>query len=470
MAKKLTLDEVIIKIVKKHGIFPFSFDEKTIFINTREKMVLKCNFCNEYIKMSPESLYAGHKCRKCYEKTIGNNLKFTNDEAIMKIISISGIFRFNFDKFVYKDNSTKVVIGCNVCKKYFPVVPASLFKGSGCNNCFRIESGKKRSKSLDNLIKEVIHKRGIFPFSFDDAIYKNNHTEMIVRCNFCKENINISPNALLRNDNSNGCKDCIRKSTIITNKCFIERSIEKYGNRFDYSLTNYIKFDVNITLKCNDCKSIFETNPFCHLRENSKGCCQICFRAIIAKKMTKSQEQFISEAVEEHGHKYDYSKSVYIKGYKKIIITCNDCKNDFEMTPNSHLLGSNCPYCISKRFISKIETEWLDSLNIPKIYRQRHIKLDSRRIVADAYNPKTNTIYEFYGDFWHGNPLLYKPNKINNCQNKKLTFGELHKQTIEREISIKRNGYNLITIWELEWNVANKWKNRSYIKLEQKAT
>jgi len=37
-----------------------------------------------------------------------------------------------------------------------------------------------------------------------------------------------------------------------------------------------------------------------------------------------------------------------------------------------------------------------------------------------------------------------------NAINKK-TFGELYKQTIEREEILKKLGYNLITIWESDF-------------------
>jgi hypothetical protein len=42
------------------------------------------------------------------------------------------------------------------------------------------------------------------------------------------------------------------------------------------------------------------------------------------------------------------------------------------------------------------ENEWLDSLN-----KERQVKL-ANTLLMDMTD--TNTIYEFNGDFWHGNP------------------------------------------------------------------
>ena len=63
-------------------------------------------------------------------------------------------------------------------------------------------------------------------------------------------------------------------------------------------------------------------------------------------------------------------------------------------------------------------------------------------------------IYEFHGDFWHGNPKLYNQISINKRNGK--TYGELYQNTLEREQQIKDFGYNLVVMWEHDWNKINK--------------
>lgn len=36
--------------------------------------------------------------------------------------------------------------------------------------------------------------------------------------------------------------------------------------------------------------------------------------------------------------------------------------------------------------------------------REVVIKISGRIFKVDGFDPIINTIYEFYGDFWHGNP------------------------------------------------------------------
>jgi len=49
---------------------------------------------------------------------------------------------------------------------------------------------------------------------------------------------------------------------------------------------------------------------------------------------------------------------------------------------------------------------------------------------------------------------LYKSEDMN-AVNKK-TFGELYQQTIARETQIKELGYNLVVLWEYDWNKSIK--------------
>jgi hypothetical protein len=68
---------------------------------------------------------------------------------------------------------------------------------------------------------------------------------------------------------------------------------------------------------------------------------------------------------------------------------------------------------------------------------------------ADGYCEETNTVYEYYGDYWHGNPWIYNPQEMNPDAGK--TFGQLFYETCQREAIILRLGYKLVTIWEANY-------------------
>ena len=58
----------------------------------------------------------------------------------------------------------------------------------------------------------------------------------------------------------------------------------------------------------------------------------------------KTTEQFIEEARQVHGNKYDYSKVEYINANTKVCIICSE-HGEFWQTPHNHLMGNGCRAC-----------------------------------------------------------------------------------------------------------------------------
>lgn len=104
---------------------------------------------------------------------------------------------------------------------------------------------------------------------------------------------------------------------------------------------------------------------------------------------------------------------------------------------------------------SRGQIEWLTFLEKSKKITIQHSEnggeysIPSTRFHADGYCKATNTIYEYHGDFWHGNPKLYRSNALNKVSKK--TFGQLYKQTVERESKLKVMGFTVVFIWESDW-------------------
>ena len=152
---------------------------------------------------------------------------------------------------------------------------------------------------------------------------------------------------------------------------------------------------------------------------------------------------------------YDYSKVEYKSARDKIIISCKT-HGDFTQTPNDHLNGCGCQKCGLGNH-SKICIEWLNTImKTEKIFIQhagncgeKTIKINNKNYRVDGFCELNNTVYEFMGDFWHGNPNKYDKNNINPVNKK--TFGELYDETNKRLEIIIKNGYNIITIWESEY-------------------
>lgn len=73
-------------------------------------------------------------------------------------------------------------------------------------------------------------------------------------------------------------------------------------------------------------------------------------------------------------------------------------------------------------------------------------RVDSK--VCDIFLPNLNLIIEYFGDYWHCNPLKYDENYFN--QKKNMTAKEIWNYDKLKIDLIKNNGYNLEVIWESE--------------------
>ena len=85
-------------------------------------------------------------------------------------------------------------------------------------------------------------------------------------------------------------------------------------------------------------------------------------------------------------------------------------------------------------------------MNISKNNRQLRVA----PFLVDGYDPTTNTIYEFLGDYWHGNPKKFNPNDINRVT--KTSFKTLYDDTFIKFNKLKDSGYNVKFIWESDWD------------------
>jgi len=164
---------------------------------------------------------------------------------------------------------------------------------------------------------------------------------------------------------------------------------------------------------------------------------------------TLSQEEFITRFNEIHGNKnYDVSLAHYQNMQTKVQIICSKHGSFWKRPGNLLTLEQGCPECSWWSGTSKSENAWLDQIGIPKEFRQYRIRIGSKILKADGFDPVTNTIYEFYGDYWHGNPLVYNPDNIN--ADTKKPFGQMYQETLQRENLLKSNGYNLIVKWQTQ--------------------
>ena len=132
--------------------------------------------------------------------------------------------------------------------------------------------------------------------------------------------------------------------------------------------------------------------------------------------------------------------------------------HEWEAVISSRTNGHGCPHCCVR--FSKISLHWLGYINSTRDIQYGstetggEFRIPTTRYDADGYCEKTNTIYEFHGDLWHGNPQKYPKDAINPVT--KTTYGELYERTQTKKQKILELGYNYIEMWESDWQRAIK--------------
>lgn len=259
--------------------------------------------------------------------------KITKEEFIKHAEEIHGVGIYDFSKVVYVNNRTPVLIHCNICGSDFLKSPAEFLKhkNRGCK-CQKID---QRITNLETFLKLEIEKYGTDKYSFENSIFINSKTPLLIHCNSCGSDFLKTPYNFL---NGSECQ-CFSK---ITKEIFIKRAEEIYGiGRYGYDEVVYVNNTTPVKIYCPICKEYFYKTPHAFL--DGKLGCRTCALKEKGRKQILSIEEFIKRARKIHGDLYDYSESVYINTNTKIKIKDNETGDIFWQTPQSHLHGYGNP-------------------------------------------------------------------------------------------------------------------------------
>lgn len=175
----------------------------------------------------------------------------------------------------------------------------------------------------------------------------------------------------------------------LNTKKFIEKSNEIHNFKFDYSLLNYKNNRSKVKIIC-PIHGIFEQNAANHLV--GRGCkkCDVFNRTV-------TLDEFVLKSNKIHNNKYDYSLVEYVNNETKIKIIC-PIHGIFEQTPLNHISQKQgCPICKESRGEKEI-SEILKNLNIKF---EREYKFEDCRnknlLPFDFYLLDYNSCIEFDG-------------------------------------------------------------------------
>lgn len=129
----------------------------------------------------------------------------------------------------------------------------------------------------------------------------------------------------------------------MTTQEFIAKAVEKHGDKYDYSETEYFGNAKPVSIRCRT-HGIFTPLANDHLSKRAG-----CPKCAGVKRLTI--EEFIEKSISSHKETFDYSKVVYKNVETKVKIICPN-GHEFEQTPHDHMAGFGCIYCVGRAKIT----------------------------------------------------------------------------------------------------------------------
>ena len=258
---------------------------------------------------------------------------------------------------------------CLDCGYEWTTKPGHILKGSGCPMCMRKQSGLKHRLSPEEFKQRIPKHVKLL------TEYQHYNSEIKCKCKICGYEWATLAKYLLDN---NGCPKC-NKTLRHTTETFKELVAEKSPNI--EVLEEYSTEKIKYHCKCKICGH--EWYPHAIAIKKGQKNCPICAAKEASLRYRKTLEQFIIDAKQTHGDKYDYSKVEYINNDTKVRIICPK-HGEFWQTPGGHLQGHTCPKCnlekmsIARRWTTDQFIEAANKIHNNKYDYNESIYIDKR--------------------------------------------------------------------------------------------
>ena len=285
--------------------------------------------------------------------------RLTQEEVIRRFCEVHGS-RYDYSSVEYKGYDRKVTIICRQHGAFEQEVGVHL-KGWGCPICGDITRARKKKKSTQQFIDEAKRVHGD-KYDYGKTIYRGANKKVIITCREHGDFEQFASQHL----KGCGCPACVGKG-VVTMENFIDLARAIHGDKYGYDRVSFTKVSDKVWINCPK-HGWFQQAVSSHIRR--KMGCQKCANEEKAKERVKSKDEFVRQAREVHGDRYDYSKSVYINTRTKILIICKNCGSEFWQTPQNHISScrpSGCPSCGVKHAADSIRTSlevFIDKANV----------------------------------------------------------------------------------------------------------
>ena len=208
--RRMNTESFLKKAMKIHGTqYDYS---KVEYKNNQTGVVIVCPIHGEFIQL-PQHHLNGSGCPKCHYEKNAETRSLNTEQFIFRAKQIHGE-KYNYDKVVYKNSRTKVLITCPLHGDYYQM-PSLHLQGAGCVKCAIGDRGNHR-----------INIRDIWMEAFNERFSNYHITDFLLEdgssCSYLLDNGNemrITVNKDMY-DFSKDLKSVKRKHLVKISECF----------------------------------------------------------------------------------------------------------------------------------------------------------------------------------------------------------------------------------------------------------
>lgn len=294
-----TREEFITQVESFHGKNRYDYSQ-VVYKNCITKVIIKCNVCLKIFEQTPSG-HTQYGCSYCGRIKANTLITKTLEKFIDEAKNIHGD-KYDYSYVKYINSDTNVTILHNICDFKFEQTPYSHIKGHGCSKCCTKLASQKTRKSQEQFIIDCKNLHGD-KYDYSISYYEGSTIKVKIKCNTCELIFEQIPESHLR---GRGCPECAKLTRTYkktkTNEKFIKQSTKIHGDKYDYSVTEYVNSRSKVNIKCKKCNIVFSQIANDHI--GGSGCprcssslsekqCHSIFESIMYQKFIKVRPKWL---------------------------------------------------------------------------------------------------------------------------------------------------------------------------------
>lgn len=273
------------------------------------------------------------------DKSVTNKKSIKHFETLEHRFNVKHDNMFDYSKSIYVNNSTNIIINCKKHNIEFNQTPNNHLNGQGCKMCGIEKISNSNTFTQQEFLERCVNTHGaIYDYSKVKYNRISEHISII-----CKKHGEFEQTADVHLRGC-GCPKCggesSNKNRITTKKIFTDKSKEKHGDKYDYSLVEDVPGGEKVTILCREHGEFRQTT---HSHMSGAGCPK-CKSLKISTTLKHDDKTIIEKCMKKHGDKYDYSLVTREHNTNNIKIICK-IHGVFSQSVSNHIFGQGCPKC-----------------------------------------------------------------------------------------------------------------------------